>query len=89
MFTCVLVLLAVVVLHHLQKTTNTHNNNRYFLAPQKQQEGETVDAFAARVQEMIAKQVRRMCVCVHTHMHARHATYTSNVFSTPFPNRPH
>lgn len=30
---------------------------RYFLAPQKRQEGETVDAFAARVQDMIAKQV--------------------------------
>lgn len=31
---------------------------RYFLAPQKRREGETVDAFAARVQDMIAKQVR-------------------------------
>jgi len=33
---------------------------RYFLAPQKRREGETVDAFAARVQDMIAKQVRRV-----------------------------
>jgi hypothetical protein len=30
---------------------------RYFLAPQKREEGESVDAFASRVQDMIAKQV--------------------------------
>lgn len=30
---------------------------RYFLAPQKREDGESVDAFASRVQDMIAKQV--------------------------------
>lgn len=41
---------------------------RYFLAPQKRREGETVDQFASRVQDMIAKQVRANMLysCRHT-----------------------
>jgi hypothetical protein len=34
----------------------------YFLEPQRQRPGEAPDAFAARVQEMIARKVRRLCV---------------------------